>query len=224
MVEQVGVNSIASQLGLTQANEKVGQKTLGQDDFLKILITQLEHQDPFDPQDNGEFIAQMASFGTVEGIGKLQESFSSLSQSLYSNQALQASALVGRTVEVPSKIASFDQSKSVEGAIKLDVSMNDVEVNVKDAMGKTVRTLHLGRQSVGSIDFAWDGKDEMGNTLPVGQYVIQADGQFNNGRMACETFVRANVDSVTLGQQGRELTLSLQGLGEVNFSDIHKIT
>ena len=70
---------------------------LGQEDFLHLMLTQLKNQDPFKPMESGEFLGQLAQFGTVQGLAGLQTSFDSLSSSLVSNQALQASSLVGRS-------------------------------------------------------------------------------------------------------------------------------
>ena len=70
---------------------------LGQEDFLHLMLTQLKNQDPFKPMESGEFLGQLAQFGTVQGLAGLQTSFDSLASSLVSNQALQASSLVGRS-------------------------------------------------------------------------------------------------------------------------------
>src|SRR5687768_6194672 len=84
-------------LGVPQAAAK---GDLGQEDFLQLMLTQLKNQDPFKPMESGEFLGQIAQFGTVQGLAGLQTSFDSLSASLVSNQALQASALVGRSALV----------------------------------------------------------------------------------------------------------------------------
>lgn len=82
-------------------DETTGQKSLKQEDFLSLLTKQLAQQDPFKPVSNDQMIAQMASFATVDGIGKMNTQFESLNSSMTSNQALQASSLVGRDVLVP---------------------------------------------------------------------------------------------------------------------------
>ena len=74
---------------------------LGQDDFLELMIAQVQHQDPFQPMENGEFIAQMAQFATVDGIQNMESSISELNGTMASNQALTATTLVGRSVMAP---------------------------------------------------------------------------------------------------------------------------
>ena len=81
---------------------------LGKDQFLELLVAQMNNQDPLSPQENGEFIAQLAQFSTVEGIGNLNTSMESLLSGYQSSQALQASSLVGRTVIVPADQAVVD--------------------------------------------------------------------------------------------------------------------
>lgn len=218
------INALQGQLGLNPANNKANSKSLGQEDFLNILVTQLQHQDPFEPQNNGEFIAQMAQFGTVDGIGKLQESFSNLSQSLYSNQALQASALVGRTVEVPSVLANLDTQEGLHGSVHFDADMQDAEIQIKDELGKVVKTINIGNQNPGDYAFHWDGLDETGATMPAGHYYLHATGNYNGSRLSCITLTKANVNSVTLGNHGSQLSLNLSGLGDVDFKDIYRIT
>ncbi|MEF1338792.1 flagellar hook capping FlgD N-terminal domain-containing protein, partial [Vibrio rotiferianus] len=92
--------SYVDQLKSLQENKKpdetTGKQDLKQEDFLSLLTKQLSQQDPFKPVSNDQMIAQMASFATVDGIGKMNSQFESLNSSMTSNQALQASSLVGR--------------------------------------------------------------------------------------------------------------------------------
>ena len=74
------------------------KKKLGQQDFLRLMVAQIQNQDPMQPQMNGEFLSQLAQFSTNDGVAKMQESLQQMATSLQSNQALQASALVGRKV------------------------------------------------------------------------------------------------------------------------------
>ena len=91
----------AAGLGLNQP-DKLPRKRLGQKDFLRLMVAQVKNQDPMQPQANGEFLSQLAQFSTNDGVTKMQESLQQMASSLQSNQALQASALVGRKVLVNS--------------------------------------------------------------------------------------------------------------------------
>ncbi|HET8691826.1 MAG TPA: flagellar hook capping FlgD N-terminal domain-containing protein, partial [Steroidobacteraceae bacterium] len=89
-----------SALGLAATPKADASKELGAEDFLKLMLTQFQNQDPLKPLDNGDFIGQLAQFGTVTGLTQLRQDFGSLADSLVSNQALQASSLLGRDVLV----------------------------------------------------------------------------------------------------------------------------
>ena len=89
--------------------------SLGQEDFLKLMTTQMTHQDPNNPMQNGEFLSQMAQFGTVSGIQDLQKSFADFANSINSDQALQASSLVGRYVSVPTSTGILPAGGEIKG-------------------------------------------------------------------------------------------------------------
>ena len=91
---------------------------MGQDDFLRLMTTQLQAQDPMEPMKTGEIFSQLAQFGTVSGIQDLQESFDSLASNLQSMQALQASSMVGQTVLVESGTAQLNSGQVIEGSIE----------------------------------------------------------------------------------------------------------
>ena len=102
--------------GLASAtNSATGNKALGKDAFLQLLVTQLKNQNPLEPQDNGEFVAQLAQFSSLEGITTLNDTVSGLASNYNSSQALQASSLVGRSVIAPADKAVVDTSKSFSG-------------------------------------------------------------------------------------------------------------
>lgn len=213
-------------LGLTsQASTGVKKSTeLGQEDFLELMVAQMSHQDPLEPQANGEFIAQMAQFGTVDGIAKLQESFAALNNSLQSNQALQASALVGRTVMVPANQQALAAGGSITGEVELPTSGSNVTVAVFSEKGELVRQLNLGDHAAGTAGFTWDGKNQNGDDMPAGKYKFVAQSSGYNGQAnSLTTNIAANVDSVSLGTNGAGLKLNVAGLGSVDFESVKEI-
>ena len=111
-------------------NETTTKKELGKNEFLNLLVAQLNNQNPLEPQGNGEFIAQLAQFSQVEGIEKLNDSMGSLLTGYQSSQALQASSLVGRKVIIPSDKAVVDTRESFKASLVLPASRSNVYVNV----------------------------------------------------------------------------------------------
>ena len=154
----IDTNNIYSQLGLTssqEATEKSNDK-LGQAEFLELMTAQLKFQDPLEPMENGDFLGQMAQFGTVSGINELNSAFTSMSTSFQENQALQASTLVGRKVLVPSDTAYLADGKNISGSIDLKQPANQVTISITDSAGQLIHRQELGLQQTGLVDFNWD--------------------------------------------------------------------
>ncbi|MDR9753426.1 flagellar hook assembly protein FlgD [Pseudomonas sp. SZMC_28357] len=201
-----------------------GSQTLGKDSFLKLLVTQLNNQNPLDPQDNGEFVAQLAQFSSLEGITTLNDSVKNISDAFGSSQALQASSLVGRSVIIKTDKTVVDTSKTMDGTVVVPESGDPltVTINVKDADGKAVRSIVLEKQNGGVTDFKWDGKNEAGEVAPAGSYTFTATTTIDSQSVALDTYLPATVNSVTM-IPGEELMLNLAGLGKVGISNVQTI-
>lgn len=213
-----------SQLGLssTQDSAKANDE-LGQAEFLELMTTQLKFQDPLKPMENGDFLAQMAQFGTVSGINELNGNFNTLASSFQSNQALQASTLVGRKVLVPAETGYLKDNASLSGSVDLEQAASKLIVTVKNAAGQIVNRQNLGLQQSGLIDFEWNGLDTNGIKMPVGEYQIEAEIHRGPDVSAGATLSVVDVESVTLGKAGQDLTLSVTGLGDISMDQVRKI-
>lgn len=203
-------------------NAKTSDKKLGQEDFLRLMNAQLQNQDPMSPLENNEFMNQIAQFSMVEGIGDLNQSFGELSNSLVSNQALQASNLVGRSVLAPTGVATLVTGGSVQGKVELPAASSDVTVKVYDNAGQVIRNLELGSQAAGMTDFQWDGLKNDGSFANPGTYFVSAEANVEGQTEAIETLVASEVRSVTLSDSGG-LLLDLAGLGTIDFKDVREI-
>lgn len=211
-------------LGLTrtQAAEQ-DRKQLGQEDFLALLTTQLQYQDPFKPLENTEFIAQMAQFSSLDSQQQLLKSVTDLATSLTSNQALQASSMVGRTVLVPSDTAYLFSEGGMSGSASLTANAYRVQVQVTDAAGQLVHTEELGPKSAGNIDVWWNGNDASGNRLPPGKYKVTVLASIGNRTEQLPVQTRALVTSVNLSSSTGGIVLNLAGLGSVPLADVKEI-
>lgn len=213
-------NSVLDSLTKTNATRQPSN-SLGQDQFLQLMVAQLKNQDPMQPMQNGEFLSQMAQFGTVKGVQELQTSFSQLANSLQSNQALMASSMVGRSVLVPGQIGSLVPGSGLTGAVTVPSSSN-VTVGIYDSTGQMVRHLDYGTQPAGQMNFVWDGVTDSGTVAPAGNYQIRAVATAGTQTTAADTLVRARVDSVSLGGSNG-MQLNLAGMGTVSLSDVKQI-
>ena len=197
---------------------------LGQEDFLTLMITQFQNQDPFEPMDNGEFLGQLAQFSTVNGIDSLNSAFAGLSGALQDEQALQAANLVGRSVLAISERGYVGQGSGIEGAVELAGAASDVQVDIVNRNGELVKTISLGEQQAGLARFSWDGTDASGDRAPAGEYELRARVVRGANVESAQTLIRADVESVTLGQFGAGMTLNLQGGGTLALNQIYQIT
>lgn len=188
------------QYALAAREPESKKNELGQDEFLKLMLTQIKHQDPMKPMENGDFIGQMAQFSTVSGIGEMQAAIEGLSAAYGSSQTLQASQLVGREVMIEGSTLVLDAADDANGAsgrFTLDAAAGDVTLDVSDPGGALVRRVSLGQHGAGDHDFRWDGLDENGASLPPGRYT--ATLTVSNGDedpLALPVLVARTVDSV----------------------------
>lgn len=224
-MNDIDSKNIYTQLGLNQPvkTDAKANDELGQAEFLELMTAQLRFQDPLQPMENGDFLGQMAQFGTVNGINDLNTAFNTMSSSFQSNQALQASTLVGRRVMVPSTSALLNDGESLNGSVELEQSASKVVITVKNGAGQLVHRQESGVQQAGLLDFEWNGLDADGNRLPGGQYQIGAEVYRGAEATAGSTFTVVDVESVTLGAGGQDLTLSVSGIGEIDMSQVRKI-
>ncbi len=210
-------------LGLAREVEKTKENTLALEDFMELMITELTHQDPFKPMENSELATQISQFATVSGIDELNSSFSDLSGSLLSDQALQAANLVGHDVLAPIGTGYLASGGTVEGVVGLYSSASEVTVRITNSSGVLVRELNLGTQPQGEVSFSWDGLTDDGSYAPAGQYQITAQAMENGESIAPYTLIKAKVNSVSLGGAGQEMALNLEGLGPISFNDVAEI-
>lgn len=209
-----------SQQTSTTEDKDTGQLAL--EDFMSLMTTQLKNQDPLKPMESGDFLGQIASFGTVSGIADLQDSFSSFAKSMQSDQALQGSSLVGRSVLIPSSIGQMTAEGGLTGQINVAEPVSDLKVTIYNEAGVAVRTLDMGSGS-GYTNFSWDGFDDNGTAMPEGVYQFKATGTVNGENTAFATATVAKVSSVLVGSGSQGLTVNLAGIGSVPFSEVQEI-
>jgi flagellar basal-body rod modification protein FlgD len=162
----------------------------------------------------------------VQGITNLNTSFTALSSSLVSSQAMQASSLLGHKALVGSKTAELTAGGTVTGAVQVPQTTSDVVLSISDSSGALVRQIDLGPQATGLANYSWDGKQTDGSQAPAGTYTLSAQyaGSAAAGATAATTYVNGVVQSVTMGAGSSGLTLDVSGLGSVLFSNVQQIS
>ncbi|WP_207168571.1 flagellar hook assembly protein FlgD [Thiocystis violacea] len=215
-----------SSLGLTSYGTQTtaaADSSLGQDDFLNLMLAQLKNQDPTDPVTNEDFVAQLAQFSTVSGIEGLSASFAELSQTLSQNQTLQAASLVGNSVLVPARSIALEEGQSVTGAVNLSSSAGGVTLNVYGPGGDLVRSEGLGTLAAGLQEFSWDGLLDDGTPAPAGSYEIEIVAETDGASESLQPMLDGQVQSVTMDNNGGGLLLNVLGVGSVSFADVYRI-
>lgn len=216
--------SLYQSLGLTPASEETkDQGELGLHQFLQLMTTQLSNQDPLEPMENGDFLGQIAQFGTVSGIEQLNTSFASFSDSITSGQALEASSLLGKQVLAPISVGYLEAGGSIRGRVGLEASASNVKVEISDQNGELVRTINMGTQTSGPLEFTWDGLDEDENFAQPGVYNVRVEAVRGGVGEELPTLIYSKVDSVNLATGVNGLTLNLNGLGSLPLSEVATI-
>lgn len=196
---------------------------LGQEDFLTLMVAQLENQDPTKPMDNFEFLSQIAQFGTVEGIQSMQEGITNLSNVLFANQTVQAASLVGHKVVTESNEGLLPTEGTLDTTIDLRSSASQVQVFVQDISGRLVHSQTLGAAPSGGLDFSWNGIDNNGDIAPPGRYRISAEAVIGGQVQAVSVHTHSLVDSVTFDQSDGGVQLNLAGGNRVSLSEVKGI-
>jgi flagellar basal-body rod modification protein FlgD len=221
LMNQLGLTSSAASSATSASNGK-GSSKLGQSDFLKLMTTQLNNQDPTQPTDSSQMLAQMAQLSTVSGIQDMQSSLKQLVDTMMASQTTQAAALVGHQVIAAGSNAVLD-SQGLRGAIDLSQDTNQLAVGIYDGAGQLVKQLDLGMQGKGTIPFAWDGVMDNGSTAPVGLYKIKAVANVSGSPQAMSTYVASTVDSVTVDSATKNITLNTSSGDAVKVNDIKQL-
>ncbi|MGE3320357.1 MAG: flagellar hook assembly protein FlgD [Candidatus Berkiella sp.] len=193
-------------------------------EFLQLFVTQLRNQNPLEPRDGAEYLGQLAQFSTLEGIRNMETAFNKIANSLNSNQALQASTLVGKNVEVKTDNGLYMQGSNVKGSINVPDYATNVQMEIRNEQGEVIRTVKMNAAQRGELGFVWDGLDDGGNAQPSGVYRFVAKADIQGTEKQIDTYISANVDSVTINKNGQPVTLNVSGYGRISIDDIKTIS
>lgn len=211
---------LSSQTGSTRGTNDATE--LGLNTFLKLMVTQLNNQDPFKPMENGDFLGQIAQFASVTGIEQLNQNFDGLSTSLTSGQALQAGSLVGKQVLAPVEDGFLTLDDPITGEVDAGAPGAPVTMRAYDIYNQLVREMPLGNATSEPMQFTWDGLNDSGEFAGQGVYKIRLQAETDEGPVDLQTKLFSSVESVNMnGNSG--LTLNLEGLGPIAFSNVQQL-
>ncbi|RTR04384.1 flagellar hook assembly protein FlgD [Halomonas nitroreducens] len=197
--------------------------------FMTLLVTQLQNQDPLKPMDNHQTTSQLAQINTVSGIEKLNESLSGITSQIDAGQALQATGLIGKGVLVPGERVLLSQGEDGEVSttpfgIELDQPADNVTVTISTGDGQVINRYDVGPVQAGVESFSWNGETGDGQAAADGAYRVSIEATREGEPVPVQTLNYAMVGSVTPPPEGGEVQLDLGAVyGRVGLSDIKQI-
>lgn len=211
-----------TQAALASAQTKKSADSLGIDDFLTLMTTQLKNQDPLKPLEGTEFVSQLAQFGSVSGIQSMQKSIESLSSSLRSTQMMNGTTMVGHDVLAAADSFTYTAGSGVSGQIDVPSGTQSMQIRITDSTGALVRQIEVNPQS-GTNTFTWDGTRADGSAVASGDYDIEAVANVGGTSESLEVLMAGHVSSVTIDSTGTDLTLNTTSLGPVSMNNVRSV-
>jgi flagellar basal-body rod modification protein FlgD len=213
--------ALFEKLGLNKQSDaqKANSDKLGQSDFLKLMTTQLQNQDPFAPMDNGDFIAQMAQFSTVTGIQDMNASLGKLVEEFDQARIATASNLLGHSVLVPGNIGRPDDEGELHGVLDLPEATISTQLNYVDTdTNNSLFKEDLGPRAAGLVGFKWSDIPEeiLANNKRI---KIEALIDTGNGPEQLSPSIYSKVISASVGTgETKQVLLNVEDYGDLDVS------
>ena len=202
---------------------RTGDKTgLDRDAFLRLLTTQLANQDPLNPLDDKEFVAQLAQFSSLEQLSNISESIEGFKDSFARQETLNAVSFIGKEIRAEGRSISKDGDAVSSFTYSLPDVAEKLHMNIFDSFGNIVRTISLPGRMPGEHEFIWDGRDHSGNPLPDGVYSISMAAEGKHGEPLMVSTKTSGVVSAVVSEDGQTF-LRLQDGRRVNITDVKEV-
>ncbi len=207
----MAIQSVSSTPTQATAAQALSNQTITQDDFLKLLIAQLQNQDPLQPMDNQQFAVQLATFNSLEQLIGINTKLGALQTSQGATNQFNAASLIGKAITSNGNTLSLQTGNPAAITYQLSANAARVVVNVQDSAGALVQQIVAGAQSAGDQSVLWDGKDASGNAAPAGLYNFEVNAFDLNGKQVqASGRIKGTVTGVRL--DGTEPVLELGAL------------
>ena len=218
MINSVTGNEIAA---VSRVDREVN-KTLGQEDFIRLLVTQLQYQDPLKPMEHTEFVTQLSQFSSLDHLSGINSGIKNLADTQREMKNAQAVNLIGKNVKASGNTINMDEKRGATGiGYQLNDDAAEVVISIFNEDGKPVTSIEAGPQSAGFHTELWDGRDYSGNIMPAGGYNFSLSAKDVKGNeMKILSNVTGVVDGVTF--EGDVPYLTVNGM-KIPVSDIEEI-
>lgn len=216
------VNALSTSAGTAAASTATASsKTMGKEAFLKLLITQLQYQDPLNPADSTEFTAQLAQFSSLEQLSNVNDNLNTLKLYQASINNAQAVSFIGKDIVSKGKTIQAASGQPVSCEFSLDADAKRVAVSIYDAAGNFVKDIRATALKAGAQSLSWDGKDRNGNTVADGAYTFEVQAEGATGeKLNVTTYSKGTVTGVTF-EDG--VTYLIVGRGKVAIGNVTQV-
>jgi len=185
------------------ANQQISQAG-----FLQLISTQMQNQNPLNPTDPTQFLAQIEGLSEVSSLQSLQTSISGLAAGLQSAQMLNGTSLLGHSVLAPGNSANLAAGGTVSGAVTAPAGSNSLTVSVTDSSGALVDAFTVAPQASGYTNFTWNGTTASGSAAPPGEYTLNVSASVGGTSQSVSPLIYSQVQSVTIDPSTQTLELN----------------
>jgi len=219
----MGVDPAAYMNSLSRTDTRTTpSKSMGKEDFLKILTEQLKHQDPFNSMDPTQMIGQLTQFSMLEQMTNMNATMTSSLSALTLQTATSAVSYIGKTVMATGYTLSVKNGAVGNATITLPKDAKTLTANIYDKNGTLIRSIDIGAKAAGNHALSWDGKDAKGNKVVDGVYSVEISGTDAKGdKLAVSTTVSGEVSGVAV--KGGAIMLTLKDGREVNLTNVQNV-
>ena len=185
---------------------------INETDFLQLISTQLQNQDPLQPTDPSQFLGQLEGLSEVSSLQSMQSAMSS-------SQLSSSANLIGQSILAPGTTAALATGGSLGGAVNAPPGATGLTVSIANSKGVPVTSFQVTPASSGMTGFSWNGATSSGATAPAGQYTISVNATVNGASQTVAPMVVSQVQSLTIDPATQQLDLNTNS-GTVPLSSV----
>lgn len=219
------IDGLSSISGGNATGALTGGAVMGKEDFLKMLLAQLQNQDPLSPMDGTQFASQLAQYSSLEQLMNLNTSMdTSINANYYLSQSINntlAATLIGKEVKLNGSSFQNDGQANTTLGYNLSTAASSVTIKIYNESGALVKTIENAPKNSGDNKLIWDFTDNDGNSVPLGKYSFQVEPKdADSNLLSYSAYVLGKIDGVKFTENG---TMLVVNGGQYNLSDIMEI-
>ncbi|MFQ3788126.1 flagellar hook assembly protein FlgD [Halomonas sp. A29] len=221
--------NVISRMNAGNSHRDASQSAELRNNFMTLLIAQMQHQDPLNPMDNHEMTTQLAQINTVSGIEDLNKTMKEITEQMNAGQTLQATALIGQGVLIPGDRLLLEHGEDGElhttpFGIELPQSADNVSIVITNASGQVINRYDIGSVKAGVESFTWDGRTSEGEAAVSGSYRVRIEATSGDKTVNATTLNYAVVGGVTPPDKNGGVRLDLGAVyGQVTLDQVKQI-